>query len=505
MSKFKHAMPEISVRLFKTISRASVDSKTAVSKRYAGKDEYIDLTPYLGEGATVRTTKSIREPAGAFSISFMDKANVSGGKIESVYGLVEPMDGIEIRMWGGTGKRPSKLPIVMRGFISSVQRAQAMSGSGKPIRSVMVSGQDYGKIWQMYQVLYFQSYSEGKALLTTYALWELFDLKAVNTLKSGQLVSDAITKILNPFLDNMLPSSWPKNLSKGADVMPKNIIPDITVKRGVVNNSYQNTQGSIYTILSENTDVPTWNEMYIEDREDGVFCVYRPIPALKLTAGVGEFIAKIQSDAPDPIYCEIDDGDIQSTNVVRSDANVANFYWVNNTRYDLIDELQRKLQSIPLNDSKVDLSAYPNSSAKFYGTRPMYASTQMTDDSVTSMLSGQTEGDISRNQSVTIPWIDQRRRELVEMNQDNVVLENGSARVKGGQMRPNGKDLMRAGDYARFITGNMVWDAYCVNIEHEFIVYSGYTCNINFERGEGFATRIAKQSSPYLTEQASKV
>jgi lipopolysaccharide export system protein LptA len=42
-----------------------------------GKDEYIDLTPFLNLGSSVRTTKSVREPAGGFSITFADKAQES--------------------------------------------------------------------------------------------------------------------------------------------------------------------------------------------------------------------------------------------------------------------------------------------------------------------------------------------------------------------------------------------------------------------------------------------
>lgn len=498
MGTFKHAMPAVSVRLYKTISRTTVDGATAVSARYAGKEEFIDLTPYLGDGSSVRTSKSVREPAGGFSVTFADKANNALGKLESIYGLVEPMDGIEIRMWGGMGPKPSVLPIIMRGFITTIQRGQAMGENGKPMRTVTITGQDYGKIWQMYQVIYLQAYSEGKSLLTTYGLWELFGLKAQNAMPAADLVKNAIEKIINPFLKEMLPDNW-------SNAMPRMIMTDnITVKRGKVNNSYQNAQGSIYQILISNTDVPTWNELYTEDREDGVHCVFRPIPALKLTPGENSGDRRIQSDAPEPIFCEIEDSDIQSQTVSRTDASVANFYWVNNTRYDLIDEIQRKLQSIKSTDKRVNVSDYPNSDKKYYGVRPMYASTQMTDDAVTNALSGQSKDDIEKNRTSTLSWIDQRRLELVEMNKDNVVLESGSARVKGGQMRPDGKEAMKAGDYARFIMGNMVWDAYCVQIEHEFIVYGGYTSTIIFERGEGFATRVAQQGSPWLTEIASR-
>jgi hypothetical protein len=496
MPSFKSASPQISVRLFKTISRATVDGQRAASARYQGKDEFIDLTPFLSDGSAVRTSKSVRQAAGGFSIMFADKAQTAASSqtLESIYGLVEPMDGIEIRMWGGVGPRPAELPVIMRGFVSNVGRPQMMTDGQKPMRQVTITGQDYGKIWQMLQVIYLQAYSESKGLLTTYALWELFGLKAVNAMLAADFIKQAIDKIVNPFIDKMLPEHWP---------MPRSIKTDILVKRGAINNSYQNTQGSIYDILRGNADVPTWNELYIEDRQDGVYCVYRPIPALRLSADKSGS-RKIQEDAPDPVYVDVLDDDVQSNTPERSDANVANFYWVNNTKYDLIDEMQRKLQSIPVKDKRVSQEDYPNSNAKYYGTRPMYAETVQADGGIQNMGSGQSGSDIEANRTKMESWIEKRGRELMEMNRDNVVYEQGSAHVKGGQMRADGKEPMKAGDYARFKQGNMTWDAYCVQIDHEFRAFAGYTQTIIYERGEGFANRIGMQSGGWLVEQASR-
>ncbi len=91
------------------------------------------------------------------------------------------------------------------------------------------------------------------------------------------------------------------------------------------------------------------------------------------------------------------------------------------------------------------------------------------------------------------------------MNKDNVVFERGSARVKGGQMRPTGGELMKAGDYARFLMGRLTWDAYGVQVDHEFLPFSGYSQTVAFERGEGFAKRIGMESGAWLTEQARRV
>ena len=60
-------------------------------------NEGIDLTGFLGEVGGVRVTKSIRESAGGFSITFADAPYVSARGVDSVYGIVEPQDLLEIR------------------------------------------------------------------------------------------------------------------------------------------------------------------------------------------------------------------------------------------------------------------------------------------------------------------------------------------------------------------------------------------------------------------------
>ncbi|WP_288075269.1 hypothetical protein [Pseudomonas sp.] len=511
MPRLKDASPQISVRLYKTISRKTVDGQSAVSARYSGKDEYIDLTPYLGDGSSVVTSKAIRDPAGAFSITFSDRPNGSGvaigpvlptAALETVYGLVEPMDIIEIRTWGGLGPKPTILPVKMRGFISQISRSQAMSGDGKPVRTVVVSGQDHGKLWQVYQILYLQAYAAGNALLTSFNMWELFGVSAQNTMKSGDFIRAMVEKIINPYIKGFMPENSP---------MPKDLKLDISVTHGVVNNSYQSQQGSIYDLMKFFGDVGIWNELYTEDREDGVYVVYRPTPALHISKPEGAKSRKIQDDAPDPIYVTVADEDIQRIDTARSDSNVANFFWVNNQRYDLIDDNFRKLMSIGSGDSTVNLKEYPNSAVKYYGVRPMYAETQQGDDDIKTFTSGLDEKGQAVRSEKFMAWIDNRRQLLVDMNKDNVVFEYGSARIKGGLMRPPGKDgrqeHLKAGDYARFQQGNLEFEGYITQITDNFIPYQSYTADITFERGTGFVTRAKMEggvNSPYLAEQATR-
>lgn len=511
MPQIKDASPQISVRLYKTISRKTIDGQSAVSARYEGKDDYIDLTPYLGEGSSVVTSKSVREPAGAWSITFADRPQstipaevtqlmcIPTQAIESIYGLVEPMDVIEIRMWGGVGPKPAQLPIKMRGFVSRVQRAQTMAGDGKPVRQVVISGQDYGKIWQTFQVLYLAAYAEGQALLTSFNLWDMFGVEAKNVMAAGEFVRQMIQKVINPHISKFMPenSPMPKVLQTG---------DTIAVKHGVVNNSYQNMQGSIYDILKFYGDVGVWNELYVEDRADGVHVVYRPTPALHLTKPDGAKTSKIQDDAPDPIHVYVPDDIIASMTVERSDDNIANFYWVNNSRFDLVDDLYRKLSAIKESNDTVNLKEYPNSAVKYYGVRPMYAETQQAGNDVTNMGSGQDQAAQEQRQGEVESWIEKRRRLMVEMNRDNVVFERGTARVKGGLMRGDG-EAMKPGDYAIFRTGELDWRAYVVTMTDEFLPYQGYTATLQFERGEGFVNRASMEggmSSPWLAEQVRR-
>lgn len=514
MPKLVSANPQISVHLYKTISRKTIDGQTAVSARYQGKDEFIDLTPFMSEGSMVRTSKSVREPAGAFAITFADKpqkdlsfepGTPSASALESIYGLVEPMDMVEIRMWRGVGSKPAKLPIIMRGFVSDVQRSQTMSDNGMPQRQVVITGQDYGKIWQMFQVLYLAAYSEGKGLLTNFQLSELFGVAVKNAMPAGEFVRTMVQKILNPFLKEFMPenSTMPKELLTG---------DSIAVKHGMVNQSFQQMQGAIYDILKFHGDVGVWNELYTEDREDGVHVVYRPTPALLLTKKEGAKDRKIQDDAPDPIFVDVRDDEIQSHSVARTDANVANFFWVNNSRFDLIDDMQRKLASIPSDSSKVSIKEYPNSAVKYYALRPMYAETQQGGDEVTNQTSGLPPSEHEARSVKQEAWIDKRRRLMMEMNKDNVVLERGSVRIHGGPMRGASSDgtiqSMKAGDYVRFGMGELSYIAYVVEIAHEFNAFESYMTTLTFERGEGFVARAELEggiNSPWLAEQAARL
>src|SRR5689334_2922719 len=116
--------PDISLRLLKNVGRTTIDRNVPVSERFSGQKTSIDLKPFLGEHGSVQVSKNIREPAGSFVITLTDMVSVDAQ--DSLYGLIEPMDVVEIRIAADAYKSVAQIPIMMRGFVSEITRDEAM-------------------------------------------------------------------------------------------------------------------------------------------------------------------------------------------------------------------------------------------------------------------------------------------------------------------------------------------------------------------------------------------
>lgn len=493
--------PGIRVTLYKTVRRSTLDGTNPVSQRFAGQDEVIDLTPFLGEGSGVRTSKSVREPAGGFSITFADKPVKGGSSYESLFGLIEPMDMIEIRMRhdppdlignliapGGLDQDPTRPVIVMRGFVSEVVRDEVMSADGKPSRAIVVNGQDYGKLWQQLQIRLMPGYVIGEDLLSGFRLFERFGVGFKTVLRAGEFIAETLDKIINPYLAGFIPEDA---------LLPRQMALDSHVTHGVTSiGGIQSQQGTVYELMRMFTDVGVWNELFIEDREDGVHCVFRPNPAKDLD---GELIYnKIhdeQWEIPEPIILPAKD--IVQCRLSRSDANVANYYWVRAPRFEMVSDIDARLFAIQGNDrNSVLLDTYPNSATNLYGLRIMDTQTEMGGDAVTTFTSGQDKAVQQTRNNDMADWIGLRRRTLVEQNKDNVLLEQGIMRVRGNEN-------IRAGSYIMTDRGGMMAEYYVVQVDHEYIPFQGFFSTLTVDRGMGFVERVRRDggaSSPYLAE-----
>ncbi|WP_147432501.1 hypothetical protein [Pararobbsia silviterrae] len=407
------------------------------------------------------------------------------------------MDVIEIRMahdayvYAGLD-----LPIMMRGFVSSVRRTQAMGHEGKPKRIVSVSGHDYGKILQRYQVFYLPSVpGDAMAMITSFPFFTKFGDFA-NVKEAGAFVQAVVDQVINPYLSAMISTS--PNVAA-----VKTLSTDIQVSGGVVSpyGFGTFTQGTLLQLFRQNCDVGSWNELFIEDRADGPYLVYRPNPALDIVSGVWLMQGAAVSGASAPSVIEIDDTDVLFYDVGRSDANVANVFWVDSHRYALnYDFTTKALASVAPSVSAtapVAETSYGNVNPALYGWSKLEEITNQGHLDETDNGNGTAAG-ASRNSNngYGIDWLNTRRAQLYAQNKDNVIFESGSMRVKGNEQ-------IRAGLYVAYTHGNLRSLHYAEAVDHEFIPFGNYFTSISFARGTGFSDRIKQNDqmqSPYYAE-----
>jgi hypothetical protein len=272
--------PQISVVLKKNIGRANVGGDIAASTRFQGTARTIDLTPWLGDAGGVKTSKSVRQPAGMFSIVLADRMEDS--ERDSLYAAIEPMDVVEIRMARDiskyTGAFTKHMPITMRGFVTSVRRSEIMTERG-PRRAVIVTGQDYGKILQINQIVYMPFGPTGNRLLTNMNLFANYGVTIDPDQDASEFVTQIVEKVVNVFIANMAAGATSTGVALG--ITPLQVIGvDAIVHNDIVSpvGTNQWPGGTVYDLLRYFGDVGAWNELNVEDREDAPYLVYRPNP-----------------------------------------------------------------------------------------------------------------------------------------------------------------------------------------------------------------------------------
>jgi hypothetical protein len=486
--------PRYQVRLIKTVNRKTVDGMTPTSVRFQGANGVIDLAPWLGDGSSINTTKGTHDPAGGFAITIPDMPADSGG-LDTLYGIVEPMDLIEIRMQRSQDAN-IMAPIVMRGFVSRITRHEEMSGGGRPARTVTIHGQDYGKIWQMLQLFYGPNYITGEDVLSAFKLMDKFGAGYKNALTNVAFLQTAVDDLINPFLAKLLP--------EGSGFPLLTIKADQVVAAAVGITGIQSAEGAIYQLLRNYLDVGIFNELFITEDDAGVYCTYRQNPVLDLNGipvdskvTVAPALSTGATDASKLNLFEIDAADIISIDVGRSDEGVGNYYWVSAPTFNLnSDAVMRQMGANSEQRSTVDLTQYPNSASALYGLRLVWQNTTLGGPSVTNNKSGLTESEQDVRDGNIFDWVGNRRAFLVAQNKDNSLLERGSMRIKGNER-------IKEGSYVQIRRGTFSSLFYVSQVSHQMLPYRGFYTNLVLERGLSFVNRIKMAGgvdSPYLAE-----
>lgn len=489
--------PGLQVTLHKNVGRTTLDGVTPVAGRFSGANPVVDLTPYLGEHNGVRVRKSVREAAGSFSVTLTDQLYYQGAASygDSLYGLIEPMDSVEIRMTGNAYRQAANgacapMPILMRGFVSSIRELEAMGADGRPQRSIVVSGQDYGKILQIMQVFYMPGSPDDANYLTSFPFFTRFGIGATMQ-NANDFFEQVFDQVVNPYIASMRKNA--DGSSSQAPLLP--LATDFIAQAGQVSpfGTGDFRGGTIYSLIRSCGDIGPWNEFFIEDREDGPYAVYRPNPFY----GVDRLPIFSYPAGKFPVAIKISRRDVVSSEAARSDANVANYFWCDAPRFNLnyVEAVRAMAVQASQDGIKPFVTDYRNVDPALYGARKMWEQTQQGGPLETNNGNGTPDGAPRfANQGDAVAWMTQRRLDLFNQNKDNVMLESGAMRLKGNE-------AIRAGTYLEYGNGDMQSLAYVVAVEHDFAPYGSYFTTVQFERGTNFVNRIqrnAGRDSPYL-------
>jgi hypothetical protein len=461
------------------IVRKRIARRAGLSERYRGRNDVIDLTPFLGDGTSVQVRKGVREPAGTFAITLLDQLDTKAlsNSLDSLVGILEPMDYVEIRIARRPHEYGGDLPILMRGWITSIRRSEAITSNGKPVRKIIITGHDYGKLLQSVQIFTGPRFEQGQTLLTEFRLFVKYGMSI--TLMSANVFARKVVDILNEWMRSMLAVT-------GAQEIPF-LGLSATIPEGLVAPySMQPFEGTLWSFLTDWIDIP-WNEAFVEDRPDGPVLVVRATPYFDLSGRPIQGGYGGRADIADVVP----DSDIVSLDTVRSDADVANYYWVDPPQIVLNT---RELLIVDVIVSGANFLDNENSDLNLYGLRKMTERTNQIDGGVAPpMIQRNDESTLNDVKNKQRNWTVRRIETLKRMNGDNVLYERGSAALKGNER-------LRAGRYMEIERGDLAWTAYVTGVTHTFIPFDSYKTSIEFERGTGFYVRTAQEQSPYLKE-----
>ena len=474
--------PNIVVWVTKNVHRIN-----GVSTRVQSESVEFDLVPYLGEGGEVTVTKSIYQPMGVWNIVIVDK--VPEGSTDTVYALVEPFDFVEIHMArspheyqprDNRNTPASRMPLLMRGFVREVRRVETMGSDGRPRRKVVISGNDVAAVFNFVQIYYLKAYSIGQGMLTLWRAYQQYGLG-----KNPQTPEEfmrATLSMANEYLNGVFA------VSLGNEAIPV-IELDATVTEGVLNPfGIQPFEGALWNLMIREADTP-WNELFVEDREDGMtYLVYRPSPFKDID---GNLIQQGGVQAAQEI--DVDISDVVALDASRSDHDVANFYWVSIPSVNLFGNTDLIAVGLQQDDPTIYVTDHPNCDPNLYGDRRLQVEARHGFTGQTADAGNLPKPEQLASDASFLDWARHRREILIEFNRDNVAFENGHMTLKGNER-------VRPGRYIKLRRGSLEAEYYAHSVTHSFTPFSHYLTHLEFSRGTGAIARSRMESSPYFGE-----
>lgn len=415
----------------------------------------------LGDVGSVSISKNINAPCGEFTINFPDhpihhgSIPIVGGPLvtqrKSLYDYIDVLDPIEIQIkrWREPNFTDTDWVTVLRGFVRSIGRNEAVGGDGRVRRTVVIAGQDCGAPFLMEQLGQFISAAESGSAAPQWLQY----------LRGLGLISSPMP--LSPFI-------WDAAYSTTRRVMNTAgwaYTPLLYVKKGYALPWVAfSTEGSVWELIKRYSD-PPWNEFFVREGKTAPELVFRPTP---WADAEGRWLPDTDMDSVS--FWEIPVRNVMQLVAHRDDSEQVQHVFVQNAN------IHASQNYYPL------LNGFGNFNTEL---RPKFGDRiQVIQEFVGPGVPPENlpMGAQEASYASYYQWLLDRTNWLVRAGTDIYKLEHGSITIKGD---PH----IRVGDYVTVERGVIRWTAYVVSITHAYSPYREYLTTLEYIRSDQWIKR----------------
>lgn len=409
---------------------------------FVSKTGYRDITSWFGDQCTIRVSKGIFEPAGSFSITFLDRPV---DKDSSVYAKIAPMDGVRISV-AHDGTQPLKT--ILRGFVCDVRREEGMGEDGRPVRRVVISGQDAGVIWTTQYVYFMPIAKDAADLLTGYGVFAKYLHTMPKPVPGAEFVG-TMASILHDHLKTLTAGSR-MEMSIAPAAQGEGAVPAALIQY------FRNIP--IHQFMSSLLDAGAFYELWLDDPGEGpVSLRWRPL----WSGPGGETITE---------------DEISAISVFRNHSRVHNWFWAYPRGGALVNHTQAFIEGMRAGGIP-DARKLEPSHEQYFGFRQLRVDMSLVPDGWAANADATTRQQNKSGEAAMTAWIQNRTALLKDLNLNNAHLESCTMRVRGNEKIRPGTWLMVLKESEGFLY-------YATRVEHEIVLWQGYTTTVHGERGE---------------------
>lgn len=416
-----------------------------------------NLTDHLGDGGSVRVTKSLYAPTGEFQVVFPDRPTYYR---DSLYGQISVMSTIEIKMRRWRDDTPVVGPWVhvLRGFVRSVGRDEQVDREGRVQRQVVLAGHDCGAALIMQQI---HAYISWQNTGLPYPAPLIF-LREFGLNSKPYPASTFIWLVAKMASEDILAAR-----KHASDPAAFALIPKLSVKKGFVwPHTAMSDVNAVWELLKKYSDAP-WNELFIREGLDGPELVFRPTPWFDIDDNP---LPDVEAGTVEGTRVHI--SDIMSLTAHRDDAELVNHAWVKAPWATASANVQ------PLRAGRGLLNEETRAT---FGDRIQILPTNLGPDKYPINLPMKKQ---KESYDAWGDWIMNRLDWLVKAGEDIHRFERGRVTMKG---RPE----IRVGDYLEVERPAFLWSGYVTAISHEFVPFQVYRTTVEYIRGNQWVRRQA--------------